>query len=264
MARCTAKQTAENITTSFIGWHDTVGNHKCYRTDMVCDHTDGNIFFVFRLVLYIGIFADFVADGFNRIYVKNGIHILHYGSQTLQSHTGINVFIFKFFIVAISVIIELGKYVVPDLDITVTIAAHRTSRFATTVFLSTVIINFRTRTTRTCTMLPEIVFFSKAEDTVFVYTDFFIPNVKRLIVVLINRRIQTVRRNLQYFCQKFPRPGNGFMFEIISKRKVSKHFKKRQMARSLSDVFNIIGADTLLASCHARSRRRHFPHKVRL
>ena len=39
---------------------------------MVCDHTDGNIFFVFRLVLYIGIFADFVADGFDRIYVKNG------------------------------------------------------------------------------------------------------------------------------------------------------------------------------------------------
>ena len=39
-----------------------------------------------------------------------------------------------------TVIVELGKYVVPDLHVTVTFTTYRTSRLAAAVFLTTVII----------------------------------------------------------------------------------------------------------------------------
>ena len=45
------------------------------------------------------------------------------------------------------------------------------------------------------------------------------------------------------------------MFEVITKRKVSKHLKKGTMAGSFTYIFNITGTDTLLAGSHTCSRR---------
>ena len=39
----TADQTAQYIAASFVGRHDTIGDHKGSRTDMVCDQTDGYV-----------------------------------------------------------------------------------------------------------------------------------------------------------------------------------------------------------------------------
>ena len=91
-----------------------------------------------------------------------------------------------------TIVIKLGKYVVPDFHITVAVTANRTTRFATAILFSTVIINLRTWTTRSGSMLPEIIFFTKTEDTILVYPDFLIPDIECFIILFINRWIQTV------------------------------------------------------------------------
>ena len=91
-----------------------------------------------------------------------------------------------------SVIIKLGKYVIPDFHITVAVTAYRTSRFAAAIFLTAVVINFRTWSARACTMLPEVILFAKTENSFRRDTDFFIPDVESFIVIQVNGRIEAV------------------------------------------------------------------------
>ena len=82
-----------------------------------------------------------------------------------------------------AIVLELGEYVVPYLDVTVAFTANGTARLAAAVLFSAVIINFRTWSARSCAVFPEIVFLAKTENTFRCNTDFFIPNVKGFIVI---------------------------------------------------------------------------------
>ena len=108
---------------------------------MVCDQTDRNIFFLVFLILCMSQLTYLISQGTESIHIKNGIYVLDYRSQTLQSHTGINILLLQFCIMALSVIVKLSKYVVPDFHVAVTVASYRTARFSTAVFLSSVIVN---------------------------------------------------------------------------------------------------------------------------
>ena len=66
-------------------------------------------------------------------------------------------------------------------------------------------------------MLPEIVFLAKTEDTVFVYADFLVPDIERLIIFKINRWIQTVLIESDNLSQKLPCPMNCIVLEVITK-----------------------------------------------
>ena len=221
---------------------------------MVCDQTDGYIVCIIILICLMADLTDLIAQCTDRIYIKDGIYILYNAGQTLQTHTGIDIFLFQCGIVTVTIVFELGKYIIPDLHVTVTVTAYGTARLATAILFSTIVINLRTRTTRTCTMLPEVIFFAKAEDFFSRNTDFFIPDIKRLVILQIYGWIQTVRIKSDHLCQKFPGPVNGFPFEVISKRKVTQHLKKCTMTCCLTDIFDITGTDTFLACGHTSSR----------
>ena len=112
-------------------------------------------------------------------------------------------------------------------------------------------------------MFPEIVLFSEAENTLRRDSYLFVPDFKRLVVVQIDRRIQPVRIQSHYLCKEFPGPVKRFSFEVIAKREVAQHLKKRTVARGFSYVFNIAGTDTFLAGGHSRSRRDLRACKIR-
>ena len=230
---------------------------------MVCDQTDGNVMIIYFAVFFAGDLADKIAQGTDGIHVKNGIHILNNHSQSLQAHTGIDILLFQFCIISVSVVLELGKHVVPYFHITVAVASYRTVRFAAAVFLSAVIIDLGTGAAGTCAVLPEVILFSKTEDTFRRNADLFVPYFKRLVVVQIDRRIQPVRIQPHYFCKEFPGPVKRFSLEVIAKREVAQHLKKRTVARGFSYVFNIAGTDTFLAGGHSRSRRDLRACKIR-
>ena len=230
---------------------------------MVCDQTNGNIVVI---IFFVGLMTDLthsVSQGTDRVYIKNGIYVLHNAGQTLQSHTGINIFIFQCLVVAVAVVLELGKYIVPDFHVTVTVAAYGTSRFSAAVFFSTVIIDLRAGAAGACTVLPEVIFFAKTEDSFRRNTDFLVPDIKSLIILQIYRRIQTVRIQSDNLCQKFPGPGNGFMFKVISEGEVAQHLKKCTVTSCFTYILDIAGTDAFLAGSHSSSRRDLSAGKIR-
>ena len=188
-----ADQTAQYIAPALVGRHDTVGNHECSGTDMVGDQTDGYILLFVFLVLrseqarrpYPAVLCIVSTSKMESTSCTTT-------SQTLQTHTGIDIFLLQLGIVAVAVVLKLGKYVVPDLHVTVAVAAYGTARLAAAVFFSTVIVNLRTGAAGACTMLPEVVLFAKTENPVCWDADLLVPDIKRLVVLQINGRIQTV------------------------------------------------------------------------
>ena len=72
MTCCTADQTAQYVASSFVGRHDSIGNHECCGTDMVCDKADGNIGLMIFIILFSGDFAYFVAECLNGVDIEDG------------------------------------------------------------------------------------------------------------------------------------------------------------------------------------------------
>ena len=230
---------------------------------MVSDQTDRYIVVMMNSIGFSGNFTDFISQGTQRIHIKDGIYILNNNGQTFQSHTGIDIFLLQSLIMTFPVIFKLGKYVVPYFHVTITVTAYGTARFATAVFFSTVIVDLGTRTARTCTMFPEVVFFSEAEDSVSRNTDFFIPDIEGFIILFVYRRIQTVFIQTYYFGQEFPGPCDCFVFEVITEREVTEHLKESTVTGCLSYVLDITGTDTFLAGSHTGSRRNLCSGKIR-
>ena len=193
MACSTTHQAAQHIASAFIGWQDPVTDHKDGGTNMVRNDAERNICFMISSVIGTGKFAHLVGDIHHRINIEERIDILADTGKTFQAHAGIDIFLFELSIIVVAVIIELGKHVVPDLNIPITVTAHSTGRFSAAEFLSTVIINLRAWTTWACSMFPEVIFLSETEDPFRCYSNLFIPDVKRFIVILENRRIQAIR-----------------------------------------------------------------------
>ena len=183
---------------------------------MIGNHADADIRIGIFLVFHTCHLADLITKCLDCIYIKDRIHVLHNYCQTFQTHTGINILLLKLCIIIVTIIIKLREYVVPNFHIAVTVTADRTARLAAAILFSTVIINLRTWTTRSGSMLPEIIFFTKTEDTVLVYPDFLIPDIECLIILEINGWIQTVFVETDNLCQEFPCPVNRIMLEIIT------------------------------------------------
>ena len=184
---------------------------------MVYDQTDRDVLILVGLINSLCKLTYLVAQCLHRIHVENGIHFLYNDCQTLQTHSGIDIFLFQQLVMTLSVILKLGKYVVPYFHVTVAVAANRTARLAAAVFFTTVIVNLRTRSARSCTMLPEIVLFSKTENTVLCDADLIVPDIPRLIVLQIYGRIQAVRIQSDYLSKELPGPVDRFALEVITK-----------------------------------------------
>ena len=92
-----------------------------------------------------------------------------------------------------TVILKLGKYIVPYLDVAVTVTAHCTVRLSAAVLFSTVIVDLGTGTAWTSPMLPEVILLAEAEDLYGRNTNLISPDVKGLIILQVNRGIESFR-----------------------------------------------------------------------
>ena len=113
-----------------------------------------------------------------------------------------------------------------------------------------IVKNLGTRTTRTCIAhSPKVIgcvrstfIIVDTNNMIGCYSDIFVPNVIGFIIC-------GIYGNIQFFCWKpkplrgsqiFPTEFNCILLKIITKAKISHHFKKSMMARSIADVFQVI------------------------
>ena len=149
-----------------------------------------------------------------------------------------------------AVVLKLGEYVVPYLDIAVAFAAYGTIRLSAAILFSPVIIDLGTGAAGACAMLPEVILSSKTEDPFCGDTDLLVPDLKGLFIVQVDGRIEPVGIQSHHLGQEFPGPVEGFGLKIISKGKVSQHLKEGAVAGGLSDILDIACTDTLLAGTY--------------
>ena len=222
---------------------------------MICDEADGHIVLVILVVLFAGDLTDFVPQSLDGIHIKDRIHILHYHRQTLQAHACVDVLLIQLCIVALAVVVKLGKHVVPDFHVAVAVAAHGAVRFPAAVLFSPVIIDLGAGAAGAAAVFPEIVFFPEFEDSLRGNADLLVPDLIGLVVLQIDGGIQPVCRQPYHLCQELPGPVDGLSLEIISEGEVAQHLKKSAVAGGFAHVLNIAGADALLTGGDPSSGR---------
>ena len=258
-----SQQTAQHIAAALVAGQHTVADHEGGGTDMVGDDAQGHVFLAALAVARTGDLGDLVRDVHHGVDIKERIDVLAHDGQTLKAHAGVDVLLLELGVVVVAVVIELGEDDVPDLHIAVALAADGAAGLAAAVLFAAVVVNFRAGAARTGAVLPEVVLLAELEDAVLGDTDLLVPDAERLVVGgrgLVageNRGIQAVRVEADPLGarQEFPRPVDGLGLEIVAEREVAEHFKVRAVARGVADVFNVAGADALLAGGHAVARR---------
>ena len=90
---------------------------------MVGYNTDRDIILCVVAVCLACDLAGLVNNLTDRINLKHIVNSLHYASETLKSHSRIDILLRKLGIISLSVVVELREYVVPDLDKSVSLAA---------------------------------------------------------------------------------------------------------------------------------------------
>ena len=261
-----AEKAAQHVAAAFVGGQDTVADHEGGGADVVGDHAQRDVHFMGFAVVGAGELADLVGNVHDRVHVKERVHVLAHDGQTLQTHAGVDVFLLEFGVMSLTVVIELREDVIPDLDISVTVAANGAAGLAAAVLLAAIIIDLRAGTAGAGAVLPEVVLLAKAEDPFRSDADLFVPDLESLVIVHINRGIQAVRIKTDPIGagKEFPAPVDGFPLEIIAEGEIAQHLKISAVAGSLADVFDIACADALLTGAHTLARRFFFPFEIGL
>ena len=183
---------------------------------MVCDNTQGDILFLVLVVLDARYLHDVLHDVLDGVDLEEVVHALHDAGEALKTHTGIDIAALEAGIVIVAVVIKLGENEVPELNISVAVAADSAGRRAATVLLAAVEIELRAGTAGACAVLPEVILFAEANHMVGRNTELLCPDVIRLVIVLIDADIYLIRGHLEHLRAELPRPGGRLMLEVIA------------------------------------------------
>ena len=184
---------------------------------MVYNNAHAFVRFMVHHILYIGNFAYSVSESLECIHIKYRVNPLHDCSHSLKAHACVYILLFKLCICPVLVCVKLRKYKIPEFHIPVAVTAYSTARLSAAVFRTPVVINLRAWPAWPCAVLPEVILLAHIKNTVFRYSNFFMPYFCSLIVVLIYSYIKLVLRNLKHLCHKLPAPWYNLIFKVIAK-----------------------------------------------
>ena len=246
-------QTAQHIAPAVVGRNYAVADHKGGGAHMVGNDAQGHILLRVLMIFGTGDLADLLHNVLHGVHFKNIVHILENTGQTLQTHTGINILLLQLRVIAVAVVIELAKHIVPKLYIPVALAAGAAIRRAAAILFATVKINLRAGAAGAGAVLPIVVFLTQTHNVAGINAVLLCPNLESLVVVLINGHIQLVLRHFQHLGAELPSPSGGLFLKIIAKGEVAQHFKEGAVTVRFTHLLNIRGANALLASRHPGS-----------
>ena len=98
---------------------------------------------------------------------------------------------------AFAVGVKLGENEVPELDIPVAVAAGLAVGFAAASCFAAVKVDFGAGSAGAGAVLPEVVSLAQTDDPLGVYADFFGPDIKSLVIVLIDGDPELFKRQLE-------------------------------------------------------------------
>jgi tetratricopeptide (TPR) repeat protein len=259
VARRATQDTAQHVASPFVGRKGAVGNSEGEGAEMVGDDAvrhPGHILCVWDP----GELRDFGDKWSKYIRIIIGANILQNGADALKAHARINMLIFERKQFARANAFKLHEHIVPDFDVAVVgsvyalLGVGEGARLRSQIAL--VKMNFGTRTARAgIAHFPEVGLSAKAHDAVLGKSRNAGPDLRRFVIVLIDRHKETVHRKLPNLGQKLPSPGNCLFLVIVSKGPIAEHFKKGVMVCVAAHFIQIIvfsrNANALLGIGHA-------------
>ncbi len=222
---------------------------------MVGDDPEGDVGGMALAVAGPGDLSDFCSDVHHGVHIEQGGDALAHGGQALQAHAGVDVFLLQLSVVVFPVVVELGEHHVPDLHIAVAVAAHGAAGLAAAILGTAVIVDLGAWAAGTGAVLPEVVLLAELEDALGGDADLLVPDPEGLVIGgggLIAGKdggVEPLRVQAHPLRagQKFPGPVDGVPFEVVAEGEVAQHLKISAVAGGLADVFDVAGADALLA-----------------
>ena len=251
-----AQQAAQHIAAALVLRDDAVADHKDGGPDVVGDDADGNVLFLILVVGDPGDLTDLLHDVLDGIHLEEVIHPLHDAGQTLQAHAGIDILVLQRGVAALAVGIELGEHQIPEFDIAVAVAAHMAVGTAAALFRPAVKVDLGAGAAGAGADLPEVILLAQPHHVVGGDAAAAGPDIVGFVIILIDRNIELIYRQLQLFGDELPRPAGGVLLEVIAEGEVAQHLEIGAVAGGFADIFDIRGADALLAAGGAEAAVR--------
>ena len=192
--------------------------------------------------------ADRAENGPEQIGIVGGFHPLEHGTDALEPHAGIHVFIGQRMQNASCIPVELDKDQIPDFHRFGTVEVRILAEPRRGIVPQEV-VHLGTRTARTgLAHLPEIVRLVQPNYPFRGKIRHLRPERFRLLVrrqsvggvTAEYRGAESVPGQLPDFGQQFPGPRDGLTFEIVSERPVAQHFEKRMVLRTEPHLFQVV------------------------
>jgi hypothetical protein len=228
---------------------------------VVGDNADGDVIVLIVAVLFAGDLANLADDLLNGVDLEHIVNALHYASKTLKTHTGVNVLLRELGVVALTVVVELGEYVVPDLHKAVAVATGLTVGRAAAIFDSAVEIDFGARTAGTRAVLPEVISLAEANDALCGNADLVVPDVAGFVILLVDRGPEKLCRNFESYGKELPSPRNRLILEVITEGEVTEHLEVRAVTCGVTNSLKVGCSDALLAGANAVAGRLNLSRK---
>ena len=260
MTNSTAENTAQYIASALIGRKNAIHNHNSHGTGMVRNNLQGNISLLAGTISHTRNLGSVLNNREQQISLKVVPYSLNHRSNTLQSHTSINILVLQIVVLAIFSSIILGKYIVPDFQIAVAVTAYTAGRAAAASFLTQINENLSIRTAWTRADFPEVII--QLYQMIWIKARLCLPESLCLSILWINRSPQLILWQFQHLSQELPGPRNSFLLEIITKGEIAQHLKISLMAGSTAHILNITGTHTTLAGGNTTTRRLYLACKI--
>ena len=176
------------------------------------------------------------------------VDALHHRCQPLQPHAGIHRGLGQRRQGAIGAPIKLHEHQVPNFDVAIAVGVGRAGRTAGD-FRAVIVKDFRAGSAGAgVAHRPEIValialatgLVADTSDARSRHPDFVGPDLISLVVGLVDRDPQLVRRHLQDAGQELPAEADGLALEIIAEAEITQHFEEGMMAGGVANVFQVV------------------------
>ena len=247
-----AHDPAQHVAAPFVGRQHPVGDQERGGADVIGDHPQ-------RTGVQIrgtGRGGGGLDQVLKQVDLVVAVDALHHRRQPLQPHAGIHRGFGQRVQHAIRAPVELHEHQIPDFDVAVAVFVRRPRRAAGDP-RTVVVEDFRAGTAGAgIAHRPEVIalvafaarLVADAGDTLPGNPDFLGPDLISLVVGLIDRHPQPVRRQLQDPGQKLPAEMDGLALEVVAEAEIAQHLEEGVMTGGVADVFQIV---VLAAGPHA-------------
>ncbi len=243
VANGAADNAAQHITAPLVGGDHPVGDQEGTGADVISDDLERGVFQVFGP----GQFGRGLDQVLKQIDLVVGVHALHHRREALQAHAGVDRGLGQRLHVAGLVPVVLHEHQVPDLDITVAVLFGGAGRPAPDLG-AVVIEDLGTGTAGTgIAHRPEVVavvllagLVTDAGKTVGIDADLLEPDIRRLIILLVNGYPQLLRRETADLGEELPGILDSFFFKVVTETEVAQHLEEGMVTCGVADVFQVI------------------------